>query len=279
MALGFEAVVSLDLAAVLIMALTCLPMGRDVTGERAIHDTVLRGRCEHPVRKVRWSNLAPRATKSLLGKEFLTFVLEFASDAVGDCGKQRWEVELDLDGVGHHVDSAGDFLAESAAFEMESVAFPVLVKGDEAEEAAGHLGAEFAEAFGDAAAGFVFAELMGEVDGDWGGHGAALRLEGSCAPGTVLGVEVGAAPWAELRSRELIEQCLAAGVAEARGFEADERRDSEYWHKDKERVKSSEKIKPPTNSEAAYHRVPTEHLAFEVRVIVQEIEDEHADDE
>ena len=80
---------------------------------------------------------------------------------------------MDLDGVGHHVDSPGDFLAESAAFEVEAIAFPAFLEGDEAEEAAGHLSAELAEAFGDAAAGFFFAELMGEVDSDGGGRRAA----------------------------------------------------------------------------------------------------------
>lgn len=106
-------------------------------------------------------------------EEFLTFVLEFAGDAVGDRGQERRKVELDLNGFGEDVDSAGDFLAESAAFEMESVTFPALLESNEAEEAAGHLAAELAEAFGDAAAGFVFAELMRDVDGDGSGHRAA----------------------------------------------------------------------------------------------------------
>ena len=70
----------------------------------------------------------------LLFEELLAFLFQRAGNAVGQEGEHLGEVELDLHRVGEHVDAAGDFLAESAAFELELIAFPALLEGDHAAD-------------------------------------------------------------------------------------------------------------------------------------------------
>jgi hypothetical protein len=116
-------------------------------------------------------------------QEFLRFAGEAGFDALGDQGEELGQVELELDGVGEDVEAAGDFLAERVGFEAEAVVLPMLLEGNHAADAAGHLLANAAEALVDAAAGFFLAEVVRDIDGNGAGHGGIIRRKRRAASG------------------------------------------------------------------------------------------------